>query len=174
MKFLIQNTVEILERTPNALHSLLYNVNDHWTLNNEGGETWSPYDVIGHLIHCDEYNWLPRIEIILSGSSVKKFEALDRFAQIEKSNGKNTDQLLDEFVKVRLSSIAKLKSLNISEEQLSKTALHPDLGTVNLSQLISTWVVHDLDHISQISRVMAKQYKDEVGPWIQYMRVLKQ
>ncbi len=170
----IEHTIQILERTPHTLHALLHNLNEEWTQKNEGGETWSPYDVIGHLIHCDEENWIPRILIVLSDSVVRKFEPLDRFAQLEKSKGKTINQLLDEFKKIRFSSIAKLRSLNITDEQVTKTAIHPEFGSVNLSQLISTWVVHDLDHLSQISRVMAKQYKDEVGPWIQYMRVLKQ
>jgi len=173
MKNSIEHTIQILERTPHALHALLYNANEEWTKKNEGGETWSPYDVIGHLIHCDEYNWIPRIQIVLSDSVVRKFEPLDRFAQLEKSKGKTINQLLDEFIKIRFSNIAKLRTLNITDEQLTKTAIHPEFGSVNLSQLISTWLVHDLDHISQIARVMAKQYKDDVGPWIQYMRVLK-
>lgn len=173
MKFSVKNAIEILERTPNVLHSMLYNVSDDWTTHNEGGETWSPYDVIGHLIHSDEYNWLPRIEIVLSESIVKKLDSLDRFAQLKKNKGKNINQLLDEFVEVRFACVTKLKALNLAEEHLSNTAIHPDLGTISLSQLISTWTVHDLDHISQISRVMAKQYTHEVGPWIQYMRVLK-
>lgn len=170
----IEHTIQILERTPHTLHALLNNLNEEWTQKNEGGETWSPYDVIGHLIHCDEENWIPRIQIVLSDTVVKKFEPLDRFAQLEKSKGKTINQLLDEFIKIRFSSIAKLRALNITHEQFNKTAIHPEFGSVNLSQLISTWLVHDLDHISQISRVMAKQYKDDVGPWIQYLRVLKQ
>ncbi|MBS1652823.1 MAG: DinB family protein [Bacteroidetes bacterium] len=170
----INKSIEILERTPRVLHTLLYKLNPEWTQNNEGGETWSSYDVIGHLIHCDEENWIPRILVVLSDSEVRKFEPLDRLAQLEKSKGKNINQLLDDFVKIRFSSIVKLRTLNITDEQLSKTAIHPELGTVTLSQLISTWVVHDLDHISQISRVMAKQYKNEIGPWVQYMRVLNQ
>ena len=174
MSFSISNTIQILERTPHALHSLLYNLNEHWSHNNEGGETWSPYDVIGHLIHCDEYNWIPRIEVVLSDFVVREFEPLDRFAQLQKSKGKNLNQLLDEFVKIRAISLEKLKALNISEEQLLKTAIHPELGSVNLSQLISTWLVHDLDHISQVARVMAKQYKDDVGPWIVNLKILRQ
>ncbi len=169
----IEHTIQILERTPHTLHALLNNLNEEWTQKNEGGETWSPYDVIGHLIHCDEENWIPRIQIVLSDSVVKKFEPLDRFAQLEKSKGKTINTLLDEFIKIRFSSIAKLRTLNITDEQLTNTAIHPVFGSVNLSQLISTWIVHDLDHISQIARVMAKQYKDDVGPWIQYMRILK-
>lgn len=173
MKFSINALIEILERTPKALHSLLHNLNDNWSLKNEGGDTWSPYDVIGHLIHCDECNWIPRIEVALSDSVVRNFEPLNRFAQLEKSKGKTLNQLLNDFIQIRASSIAALRSLNLNEEHFSKTAIHPELGLVSLSQLISTWVVHDLNHTSQIIRVMAKQNKDEVGPWIQYMRVLK-
>jgi hypothetical protein len=173
MKFSINKSIEILDRTPHVLQHLLYDASEQWTLFNEGNKTWSPYDVIGHLIHCDEYNWIPRIEVVLSNSIVKKFEPLDRFAQLEKSKGKNLNQLLEQFVKIRFDSIKKLNALTITHKQLSKTAIHPELGSVTLSQLISTWVVHDLDHISQIVRVMAKQYKDEVGPWIQYMKILK-
>ncbi|HEY1040177.1 MAG TPA: DinB family protein [Bacteroidia bacterium] len=174
MNFSIEHSIQILERTPQSLRSLLYKLDENWTQNNEGGETWSPYDVIGHLVHCDEENWIPRIEVVLSDSAVRKFEPLNRFAQFEKSKGKNINELLDHFVGIRHSSMAKLKILNITNEQLSKTAIHPEFGSVSLSQLISAWVVHDLDHISQITRVMAKQYKAEVGPWIQYMRILNQ
>lgn len=174
MNFPINNSIEVLERTPNVLHFLLNNISNQWSSNNEGGETWSPYDVIGHLIHCDEYNWIPRIELVLSDSKVKQFEPLDRFAQLEKSKGKTLNQLLNDFVQVRISSLAALRSFNITDEQLSNTAIHPELGSVTLSQLISTWVVHDLDHISQITRVMAKQYKAEIGPWIKYMKILNQ
>ncbi|MGZ3902368.1 MAG: DinB family protein [Bacteroidia bacterium] len=174
MSFNLSHTIEILERTPKTLHALLYNNNDFWTNNNEGGETWSPYDVVGHLIHCDESNWIPRIEIVISNSVVKKFEPLDRLAQFTKYEGKNINNLLDVFVSLRSESITKLKSFRITEEQLQKTAIHPELGSVTLAQLISTWAVHDLDHLSQITRVMAKQYKSSVGPWVQYMRVLKQ
>ena len=173
MKFSINASIEILERTPKSLYSLLHNLNDNWTLKNEGGDTWSPYDVIGHLIHFDECNWIPRIEVTLSDSVVRNFEPLNRFAQLEKNKGKTLDQLLHDFVQIRASSIAALHSLKITNVQLSKTAIHPELGSVTLSQLISTWVVHDLNHTSQIVRVMAKQYQAEVGPWIQYMRVLK-
>jgi uncharacterized damage-inducible protein DinB len=171
---LIQHTIQILERTPHTLNALLRNLNEEWAQNNEGGETWSPYDVIGHLIHCDEYNWIPRIKLVICDSQVRTFEPLDCFAQLEKSKGKSVNQLLDEFIHVRSISLSQLKELAITNEQLFKTAIHPELGSVTLSQLISTWLVHDLDHIAQISRVMAKQYKDEVGPWIQYMRILNQ
>jgi hypothetical protein len=170
----IEHTIQILERTPHTLQSLLYSVNEEWTQNNEGDKTWSPYDIIGHLIHCDEENWIPRIKIVLSDSVIRKFEPLDRFAQLEKSKGKTTNQLLDDFIKIRFSTITKLRTLNITDEQLTKTAIHPEFGSVTLSQLISTWLVHDLDHIAQISRVMAKQYKDDVGPWIANLKILRQ
>lgn len=169
----IQHTIQILERTPHTLNALLRNLNEEWTQNNEGGETWSPYDVIGHLIHCDEYNWIPRIKVVISDSQVRTFEPLDRFAQLEKSKGKSVNQLLDEFLLVRSISLSQLKELDITNEQLSQTAIHPELGSVTLSQLISTWLVHDLDHVSQISRVMANQYKDDVGPWIKNLKILK-
>lgn len=173
MKFSIQQSIAVLERSPVVLHDLLIDLSDEWTRGNEGADTWSPFDVLGHLIHCDEDNWIPRIKVVLSDSVVRKFEPLDRFAQAEKSMGKSMQQLLDEFKNVRFDSIQELRRLTISDEQLLKTAIHPDLGTVTLSQLISTWVVHDLDHLSQIARVMAKQYTDQVGPWHSYMRVLK-
>ena len=174
MSFTINNSIEFLKRTPQTLHSLLYNVDENWSHKNEGGDTWSPFDVIGHLIHCDEYNWILRLEIMFSDSVIKNFEPFDRFAQLQKSKGKNINQLLDEFVKIRLASIEKLIALNITNEQLSKSAIHPELGSVTVSQLISTWVVHDLDHIAQISRVMAKQYKEDVGPWIKNLKILRQ
>lgn len=174
MDYTIEHALQVLERTPHTLRSLLYDINKKWSQTNEGGETWSPYDVVGHLIHCDEDNWIPRIRIVLSDSVVRKFEPLDRFAQLKKSKGKSMNQLLDDLVTIRTSSIIQLRALNITNEKLSRTATHPELGMVTLSQLIATWVVHDLDHLSQIARVMAKQHKHEVGPWVQYMRVLNQ
>jgi len=174
MNFSINNSIEVLERTPNVLHSLLHNISNQWSSNNEGGESWSPFDVLGHLIHCDECDWITRIKIALSENEIRRFEPIDRYAQIELNKGKNINQLLDEFIKIRKACLTKLKSFNLTEEQLTKTAIHPDLDTVNLSQLISTWVAHDLAHLSQISRVMAKQYKDKVGPWKIYMKVLNQ
>lgn len=174
MNFSINNSIEVLERTPNVLHSLLYNISNQWSSNNEGSETWSPFDVLGHLIHCDEYDWITRIKIALSENEIRRFEPIDRYAQIELNKGKNINQLLDEFINIRKACLTQLKSFNLTEEQLTKTAIHPDLGTVNLAQLISTWVAHDLAHLSQISRVMAKQYTDEVGPWKKYMKVFNQ
>ena len=154
------------------MKSLLEGLSDAWTAQNEGPETWSPYDVIGHLVHGEETDWLPRIKIILSTSENKTFDPYDRFAQFELSKGKSMLQLLDEFESLRKSNMKKLRELNLTKEQLQMQGIHPELGPVTLSQVLSAWVVHDLGHIVQISRVMAKQYKDEVGPWPQYLTVL--
>jgi hypothetical protein len=174
MKFSLQQSIEILERTPFVLQNLLEGLSNEWTLNNEGGDTWSPYDVIGHLIYGDETDWLTRAEIILSENVEKEFQPFDRFAQFENSKGKTLQQLLTEFREVRNANIIRLRDLNITEQDLERSGVHPTFGKVTLSQLLSTWVVHDLDHISQIARVMAKQYKNEVGPWVAFLKILKE
>ena len=174
MSFSLKKSIEILERTPHVLHTLLEGISDDWTLCNEGGDTWSAYDVVGHLIHAEKADWVPRAEIILSENSEKKFEPFDRLAQFEESKGKTLIQLLEEFKLLRKKNIERLLSKNLSEEDLERKGIHPAFGEVKLSQLLSTWVAHDLDHISQISRVMAKQYKDDVGPWIEYLKILRQ
>ncbi len=169
----MHQSIEILERTPIVLQNLLEGLSPEWTSNNEGGETWSAYDVIGHLIHGDKTDWLTRAELILSYNVEKKFQPFDRFAQFENSKGKTLKQLLDEFKEIRDANIIRLRSLKITEQDLEKTGVHPTFGVVTLSQLLSTWIVHDLNHISQIARVMAKQYKIEVGPWIEFLKILK-
>ncbi len=169
----MHQSIEILERTPVVLQNLLEGLSAEWTSNNEGGETWSAYDVIGHLIHGDKTDWLTRAELILSYNVEKKFQPFDRFAQFENSKGKTLKQLLDEFKEIRDANIIRLRSLKITEQDLEKTGVHPTFGVVTLSQLLSTWIVHDLNHISQIARVMAKQYKIEVGPWIEFLKILK-
>lgn len=173
MKLSIDKSIEMLERTPSAISHLLQGLSPEWTSVNEGGETWSVYDVIGHLIHGDKTDWMARAILILSDNSEKTFKPFDRFAQFESSKGKSLAELLAEFIIIRSTNIEKLKSLNITEQDLCKTGEHPIFGTVTLSQLLATWVTHDLDHISQISRVMAKQYKDEVGPWIEFLKILR-
>jgi uncharacterized damage-inducible protein DinB len=173
MNFIIEKSIEILERTPNVLHAMLQNISADWTSKNEGGETWSVYDVIGHLIHAEKTDWMPRAEIILSENPDKKFEPFDRFAQLEKSKEESLAQLLDEFKMLRRKNIELLRSKNVTEKTLQETGIHPAFGEVTLSQLLSTWVVHDLNHISQIVRVMAKQYKSAVGPWVEYLRILQ-
>ncbi|MEJ0082438.1 MAG: DinB family protein [Puia sp.] len=174
MEFSMNKSIEILERTPHVLIQLVSGLSADWTMMNEGDETWSVFDVMGHLIHGEKTDWMTRIEIILSEGPNKEFEPFDRFAQLEESKGKSLEQLLKEFLAVRELSLEKLKRLNLKENDFNKTGIHPKFGTVTLSQLIAAWAVHDLDHISQISRVMAKQYKEQSGPWIEYMKILKQ
>ncbi len=156
MSFSIEKSIEILERTPDVLETMLENVSADWTENNEGGETWSVFDVVGHLIHGEKTDWVARMEIILSDGEDKKFKPFDRFAQFEESKGKTLEQLLDEFKSLRQKNVDILRSKKLTVENLAETGIHPAFGEVTLAQLLATWTVHDLDHISQISRVMAK------------------
>ncbi len=172
MKYSIENSIEILERTPAVLKALLSNLSEDWIINNEGPETFSPYDVIGHLIHGEKTDWVIRAKIILESGLSKPFTPWDRFAQFEESNGKTLLQLLNEFEIIRNGNVVWLKSLNLTETDLDKKGMHPKLGEVTLRNLLSTWVVHDLTHIAQITRVMAKQYKEEMGPWSEFFRIL--
>ncbi len=173
INFTLEKSLEILERTPNVLNTMLQNISPDWTSNNEGGQTWSVYDIIGHLIHGEKTDWIPRIKIILSKKTDKKFEPFDRLAQFEESKDKLLSQLLAEFKILRQKNIEYLRSKKITEKDLQEKGIHPAFGEVTLLQLLSTWVVHDLNHTAQISRVMAKQYKTEVGPWIEYLRILQ-
>ena len=173
MNFSISKSIEILERTPDVLVAMLRNISSDWTSNNEGGETWSVYDIVGHLIHGEKTDWIPRIKIILSDIPSKTFETFDRFAQFEESKGKTLIQLLDNFKNLRQKNIEQLRLKRLTDDDFEKTAIHPTFGEITLSQLLSTWTVHDLNHIAQISRVMAKQYKTEVGPWVEYLRILE-
>jgi uncharacterized damage-inducible protein DinB len=172
MDFNLNEAIQILERTPKVLISFLSGLSNDWIQNNEGEETWSPFDILGHLLHGEKTDWIIRSEIILSNELVKTFASFDRFAQFEKSRGKNIQQLLDEFQDLRIQNLSILKSKNLSIEDLKKTGIHPTFGEVTLQQLLATWVAHDLGHIAQISRVMAKQYKAEVGPWRSYLPIL--
>ena len=172
MQFDYDKTLEILKRTPAVLEQLLSGLSQDWYVHNEGAETWSPYDVIGHFIHGEKTDWLERTEIILSNAADKTFIPFDRFAQMGESNQKSIEELLQEFKRLREANLEKLQALEISERDLNKKGIHPELGEVSLKQLLASWVVHDLGHIAQISRVMAKQYKDEVGPWIKYLGIL--
>lgn len=172
MNYNTDKSIEILERTPLVLKTLLSNLQDEWVMNNEGPETFSPYDVIGHLIHGEKTDWAVRARIILESGLSKSFTPYDRFAQQEESKGKSLLQLLDEFEAVRNDNVKWLKSLNLTEADLDKKGMHPSLGEVTLRNLLATWVVHDLTHIAQITRVMAKQYKEEMGPWPEFFRIL--
>ncbi len=173
MNFTLEKSLEILERTPNVLITMLQDISADWTSANEGGETWSVYDILGHLIHGEKTDWLPRADIILSENSDKTFKPFDRFAQFEDSKGKTLSQLLTEFRVLRESNIEQLRLKKLTNRNLEEKGIHPVFGEVTLSQLLSTWVVHDLNHIAQICRVMSKQYKTEVGPWTAYLKILQ-
>ena len=173
MNFSLSKSIEILERTPDVLIVLLKNISPDWTSNNEGGESWSAYDIVGHLIHGEKTDWIPRMEIILSDIQDKRFELFDRFAQFEDSKGKSLTQLLDEFKSLRQKNIEFLRSSTLTDNDFEKTGIHPAFGEITLSQLLSTWTVHDLNHIAQISRVMAKLYMNDVGPWVEYLKILQ-
>ncbi len=172
MKYSFQTAVEILGRTPAVLQSLLAGLSNEWIMNNEGPETFSPYDVIGHLIHGEKTDWVARAKMILESGNSKPFVPWDRFAQFEESKGKTLQQLLNDFAAIRKENMDWFKALQLTETDLDTTGLHPALGEVTLRNLLSTWVVHDLTHIAQITRVMAKQYKEEIGPWPQFFRIL--
>ena len=172
MEYRLDQAKEILRRTPATLNALLSNLSDDWVLANEGPETFSPYDVIGHLIEGEENDWIPRARIILEHGEAKPFEKFDRFAMYEKSKGKSLAELLARFEEVRSENLRQLEEMNLTPELLQKRGTHPALGAVTLSQLLSAWVVHDLGHIRQIVRVMAKQYREEIGPWTAYLSIV--
>lgn len=173
MNFDLSQSISILERTPEILNIFLSDLPSEWVQVNEGLDTWSAYDIIGHLIHGEKTDWIVRSKIILSQDQNKKFDSFDRFAQFKNSAGKSINELLSEFKELRRHNINELKLLNLTKFDLQLEGIHPELGTVTLKQLLATWVAHDLGHIAQISRVMAKQYKSEVGPWLVYMNVLR-
>lgn len=172
MNFSLDKSVEILERTPVVLEKLLLGISDDWTLSNEGENTFSPYDVIGHLIEGEKTDWIIRLDVILSDTENKEFKPYDRFAQYENSKGKSLSELLEEFKMLRSRNLSYLRAKNLREMELDMTGIHPKFGNVTLRQLISTWTVHDLSHIAQIARVMCKQYFEEVGPWTEYLPIL--
>ncbi len=169
MDYTLADAQLILARTPKTLDLLLRDLPDDWTNSNEGAETWSPFDVIGHLIHGDETDWMQRAKHIVEFGESRAFTPFDRFAMFRHSQGKSINQLLDEFQLLRSESLEQLDQLNITDELLEKRGTHPELGVVSLRQLLSTWVVHDLSHIGQVVRVMSKQYKEAVGPWQEYL-----
>ncbi|HEX9962555.1 MAG TPA: DinB family protein [Pyrinomonadaceae bacterium] len=173
MNFQIEQAVEILSQTPAVLNALLGNLSGDWTTNTETGDGWSPFDVIGHLIHGEETDWIPRAEIILAQRENPIFEAFDRFAQFEQSNGKTLSELLETFAVLRARNIEILRRMNITPDRLKLKGIHPELCEVNLEQLLSTWVVHDLTHIRQIVTVMAHKYAENVGAWKEYLSILK-
>ncbi len=173
MNFELSKSLEILAKTPLVLDALLNGLSKEWIENNEGENTWSPFDIVGHLIFGEKTDWMVRIKTILSESENRLFEPFDRFAQLTENQEKTISELIHEFKELRKRNLNELNTLNITSNDLNRTGIHPEFGEVNLKQLISTWAVHDLGHLAQISRVMAKQYKNEVGPWINYLGILK-
>lgn len=172
MEYNLDKAIEILSSTPATLDALLRPLSDAWILSNEGAESWSPYDVVGHLIHAEEHNWIPRATIILQDGESRPFPPFNRVAMFEQSKGKSLAELLDRFAELREKNIAELQRMNPSPEMLLKRGMHPDLGAVTLGNLLSTWVAHDLGHIGQIVRVMAKQYREAVGPWQAFLPIM--
>jgi hypothetical protein len=177
MEFTLPEATAVLARTPTALNALLRGVPNTWVRGNEGlskdgKPTWSPFDIVGHLISGERTDWMPRARIILEQGEARPFDPFDRFAQEKESQGKYIDQLLDEFTRLRKENLAALQALNLQPQDLARRGKHPELGVVTLSELLATWAVHDLTHLHQLSRVMAHQYRDAVGPWRAYLGVL--
>ncbi|HVN21641.1 MAG TPA: DinB family protein [Dongiaceae bacterium] len=171
MKFDLQQTIALLSRTPSCLNSLLRDLPEPW-VNNEGGKTWSAFGILGHLIHGERTDWLPRARRILEQGESCAFELFDRLAQERESQGKSLPELLDEFARLRAQKLNDLRAMNLQATDFDRRGRHPALGVVTLSQLLATWAVHDLTHVHQLSRVMAYQYRDVVGPWKEYLGVL--
>lgn len=173
MEHELDQTIALLARTPAVLDALLRDLSEFWASRNEGEKTWSAFDVMGHLIQGEKTDWMPRARMILQSGDSRPFEPFDRWAQERDSKGKSLAELLDEFARLRAENLKDLRGMNLQKEDFEKRGLHPALGKVTLSQLLATWAVHDLTHVHQISRVMAHQYRETVGPWIAYLGVLQ-
>jgi len=172
MEFQLEQALEILGRTPATLRTLLEGLSDTWTRNNAGADTWSPHNVVGHLIHGEETDWISRARIILEHGESRPFDPVDRFAHLERFRNQPLDQLLDRFEQLRRQNLTTLQNLNITAEQLERRGTHPALGIVTLRQLLATWVAHDLNHIGQVVEVMSKRYAEAVGSWKAFLPVL--
>ena len=172
MTFDLTEGVVVLRRTPALLRTLLSDLPEGWIEATEGPGTWNPFDVVGHLIHGERTDWVPRVKIILEHGDARAFDTFDRFAQFAASEGRTLDSLLDEFARLRRDNLKELASLRLSDADLDRRGRHPAFGSVTLRQLLATWVAHDLDHVVQISRVLARQYTGEVGPWTAYLRII--
>jgi hypothetical protein len=172
LAFDLSEAVALLARTPHTLVALLGDLPPHWAHARENEDAWSPFDVVGHLIHGEKTDWMPRARIILEYGESRAFDPFDRFAQFEASQGKSLSQLLDDFSALRRENIAALRAMNLQPADFARKGRHPELGEVTLGQLIATWAAHDLDHSQQIVRTLARQYTTEVGPWQAYLGVL--
>jgi hypothetical protein len=169
----LDHTIALLSRTPAALNALLRDLPEEWTMRNEGGDTFNAYDVIGHLIHGERADWMQRARMILDYGDSREFERFDRFAQFRDSAGKSLPELLDEFALLRAENLEKLRALQLTERDLERRGMHPALGSVTLSHLLATWAAHDMTHLHQISRILAHQYRETVGPWSKFLGVLQ-
>ena len=172
MDHTLDHTTAILTRTPATLDALLRDLPDEWTMRNEGGDSWTPFGIVGHLIHGEHTDWIPRARRILEHGESRPFEPFDRLGHVKPSEGKSLNVLLDEFADARAASLRELRALNIQDQDLARRGRHPGLGVVTLSQLLATWAAHDLTHLHQLSRVMAHQYREAVGPWTAYLGVM--
>jgi hypothetical protein len=172
MNFDLTAGIAILERTPHTLRAMLAGLSPGWTDATEGPETWSPYVIVGHLIHGERTDWIPRAEIVLAQGPDRRFTPYDRFAQFRESQGKSLAELLDELERLRAANVATLRGWHLTDAQLALEGEHPEFGPVTLRQLLATWVAHDLGHVAQTARVMAKQYREAVGPWRAYLPVM--
>ncbi len=173
MHFNLTEGAAVLERTPATLKAMLHGLPAAWTDATEGPGTWSPYVVIGHLIHGERTDWIPRAEIVLAQGEHRTFAPYDRLAQFNESQGRSLESLLDKFASLRAANLATLRGWQLTASQLALTGNHPALGEVTLSQLLACWVAHDLGHIVQVARVMARQYRGEIGPWTAYLSVMQ-
>jgi hypothetical protein len=169
----LEETAALLARTPAALDALLRGLPEIWTLRNEGGTTWSVFDVMAHLIDGEQANWMPRARMVLDFGERRSFEPFDRLKQIRESQHKSLPQLLDKFAALRATNLEELRAWNLSAADLDRRGLHPAFGSVTLSQLLATWAAHDLTHLHQIARIMAHQYREAVGPYATYLGVLQ-
>jgi hypothetical protein len=172
VSFDLPETLDILGRTPTVVGTLLRGTSASWHDSNEGPDTWSAFDVVGHLIHGEETDWVPRAQLILEHGEDRPFEPFDRFAQLTRFTGWSLDQLLDRFAELREANLEIVRNWRLTEAQLALPGRHPELGQVDLRQLLATWAVHDLNHIAQIARVLAKRYTQAVGAWRAYLSIL--
>jgi hypothetical protein len=172
-EFNLDETIAILTRTPATVDALLRGLPESWVRSDEGKDTWSAFDIVGHLIVGERTDWMTRVRAILENGEARPFDPFDRFAQSRESQNKSLEQLLDDLARLRRENLAALQALNLQPEDLSRRGRHPALGVVTLQQLLATWAVHDLTHVHQLSRVMAHQYRDAVGPWSAYLGVLQ-
>jgi DinB family protein len=169
----LAETTALLARTPPALNALLRDLPEAWSHANEGAGTWSPFDIVAHLIHAERADWIPRVRIILESGEGRTFEPFERGGHVRESQGRSLPQLLDEFARVRSDNLDRLDAMKLRPEDLARRGQHPTLGAVTLSALLATWVVHDMTHLHQISRVLAHRYRETVGPWSSYLGVLQ-